>query len=67
MAKTKLQEALGSKGDDQDSDGRALREFLKLSTEGAVTDEEQTKKAAFKKNKTLKDYANYSRKAKYNG
>ena len=65
MAKTKLQEALGPQGDDQDPDGRALREFLKLSTEGPVTREQQEKITAFKKNKDY--YANDVRKAKYNG
>ena len=65
MAKTKLQEALGPQGDDQDSHGYKLREYLKLSLKGALTPEEQKKVAAFKKNKDF--YANDVRKAKYNG
>tara|TARA_R110002020_G_scaffold461834_1_gene681032 strand:- start:344 stop:547 length:204 start_codon:yes stop_codon:yes gene_type:complete len=67
MAKTRLQEVLGRTGDDQDSHGEKLREYLKLSSKVSLTPKEEKKKAAFKKNKNLKDYANGVRKAKYNG
>tara|TARA_R110002020_G_scaffold460480_1_gene678987 strand:- start:127 stop:252 length:126 start_codon:yes stop_codon:yes gene_type:complete len=38
---SKLQEFLGEKGDNKDSTGKDLREFLKLSFKGRLTPKEK--------------------------
>ena len=48
---SKLQEFLGEKGDNKDSTGKDLREFLKLSFKDPLTPKEKEELKNFKKKK----------------